>query len=138
MARYLTRIEVDARIDLADCLGNLPGHYFWNSVGPEGREEIAAVLASSRWPGSRPPRDRSTSRLRGRSRGNRNSSGDGAGGGGWGGGGRHRSRSVPPLGEERGRGGSWGGEDRSKRHSEGGEAGMKRLASDMMMLMKRR
>lgn len=140
MARYLTRIEVDARADLPDALGNLAGHYFWNSVGPEGREEIAAVLASSRWPNSRPPRDRSTSRLRGRSRGNRNSNGGGGGGGGgWGRERRQYSRSVPPLGGSRGGGGGWGPDgDRSKRQSDGGEAGMKRLASDMMMLMKRR
>lgn len=125
VARYLTRIEVGARYDIKDKRGHLAGEYFWESVEPETRDEIVAILVACGWPHPPPP-PRNNSRLRGR--------GSGRGSSGRHGGQRGRSTSAPPS-----RGGAGGGGNgRAKRHSDGGEAGMKRLASDMMMLMKRR
>ncbi|CAB1113254.1 unnamed protein product [Ectocarpus sp. CCAP 1310/34] len=133
VARYLTRIEVGARYDIKDKRGHLAGEYFWESVEPETRDEIVAILAACGWPHPPPP-PRNISRLRGR--------GLGRGSCGRHGGQRERSPSAPPsrtASPRNDRGGAGGGgHGRAKTHSDGGEAGMKRLASDMMMLMKRR
>ncbi|CAM9521802.1 unnamed protein product [Ectocarpus sp. 8 AP-2014] len=133
VARYLTRIEVGARYDIKDKRGHLAGEYFWESVDPETRDEIVAILVACGWPHPPPP-PRNNSRLRGR--------GSGRGSSGRHGGQRGRSTSAPPsrtASPRNDRGGAGGGGNgRAKRHSDGGEAGMKRLASDMMMLMKRR
>lgn len=134
VARYLTRIEVGARYDLKDKRGHLAGEYFWESVEPETRDEIVAILVACGWPHPPPP-PRSNSRLRGR--------GSGRGSSGRHGGQRGRSTSAPPSRtasprDERGAGAGGGRNGRAKRHSDGGEAAMKRLASDMMTLMKRR
>ncbi|CAM9319633.1 unnamed protein product [Ectocarpus sp. 6 AP-2014] len=134
VARYLTRIEVGARYDIKDKRGHLAGEYFWESVDSETRDEIVAILVACGWPHPPPP-PRNNSRLRGRGSGRGSSSGRH-------GGQRGRSTSAPPsrtASPRNDRGGAGGGGNgRAKRHSDGGEAGMKRLASDMMMLMKRR
>lgn len=116
MARYLTRIEVGARVDLRDNRGNLAGEYFWDAVAAETRDEIVAVLVAAGWPDPPPPRD-----SQGR-------------------GGNRRSQSMPGLGKggDAGEDGGGGGLFVNKRHTDGGDAGMKRLASEMRMLMKRR
>lgn len=144
MARYLTRIEVGSRYDLKDKRGHLAGEYFWESVDQDTRDEIVAILVAVGWPD--PPVS---------PRGGGGGGGKGVGGlilrgrssrGGGGGDGRGRnSTSAPPMkngggrrdGKARGRGSHDSG-GAPKRHSEGGEAGMKRLASDMKSLMKRR
>lgn len=142
MARYLTRIEVGARYDLRDKRGHLAGEYFWDSVEPGVRDEIIAILVAVGWPDP-PPSPRNGN---GGSRGSVGLRSRGRLSGGGGGGERRRgtrnSSSAPPgnTGRRSSRGRGVGGRDDggSKRHSEGGEAGMKRLASDMRLLMKRR
>lgn len=128
MVRYLTRIEVGARYDLKDKRGRLAGEYFWDSVGQDTGDEIVAILVAAGWPDPPP------SPLNGGCGGG---GGKGVGGlilrgrssrGGGGGGGRNWS-SAPPAKNQRGGG---------RGSDEGGEVGMKRLASDMKSLMKRR
>lgn len=118
MARYLTRIEVGARVDLRDSRGHLAGEYFWETVEQDTRDEIMAILVAAGWPDPPPPRD-SSGWSRSRSRGVLG----------------QRSRSVPPPKKR----GGMTAYDRGNRQSEGGgDAGMKRLASEMKLLMKRR
>lgn len=59
MARYLTRIEVGARVDLRDNLDNLAGEFFWETVESEARDEVLSILVETGWPNPprlRPPR----------------------------------------------------------------------------------
>lgn len=115
MARYLTRIEVGARLDLRDVRGHLAGEFFWDTVDADTRDEIMAILIAAGWPHPPPVRQPVS---RGRCAPGKKG---------------RRSRSASSLRRPFERGGS-----RSHRQSEGGEAGMKRLASDMMLLMRRR
>lgn len=69
MARYLTRIEVGARVDIRDARGHLPGEFFWEDVSQSTQEEIAAILEAVGWPhppprAARKPRGRSMNRRR--------------------------------------------------------------------------
>lgn len=116
MARYLTRIEVGARLDLRDSLGHLVGEYFWDTVEQTARDEILAILFAAGWPDPPPiPVYGWSSRSRGR--GGRSQSVPGS--------------ATPPFFGNR------GGDGKIVRYSDGGEGGMKRFASDMMLMMKR-
>lgn len=135
MVRYLTRIEVGARIDVRDVGGHLPGEFFWGNVTRSRQEEIATVLVAVGWP-EPPPRDarkqrgRSLTR-RGSHRGISSPSRS-----------RRRRSPSPPRSASARRSSSLceaGDDSPHDREDEfwgSGKLGVKRLASEMKSLLK--
>lgn len=119
MARFLTRVEVGARVDLRDTRGHLAGEYFWETVSAGTQEDIVAILVAAGWPDPPPPRHEQT-----RSRGPKAKRGGGKG----------QSQSQRSSVSENRRRSAHSPEPMAA----GGKVGMKRLGTGVNLLMRRR
>lgn len=144
MARYLTRMEVGAKVHMRDIRGHLPGEYFWENVSSETQDEIRGILSAVGWPNPPSPTDRRIKKQRGRTSSRPVRLGHQP---------RRRSQSSPSRGRNgrpggsraagaRGVAGGGRSESRDAREGPGGgpaeQVGMKRLASEMRLLMRLR